>query len=320
MVAETKIIEAICPHCGKTVTAHKDDLGSLAVCSNCSSECYVPSERVPPGSQYGDFEIIRPLGIGSSAEVHLATHKITGQTAAIKIMFGDKIEHQEDLQRFLREARNAADLEHPGIVKIFATGKQGNSYYLALEYVEGDTLEKLLATGGVLKEEEALTIVLDVAEAMNYAWTQKKLIHRDIKPANIILSFSGKAKLMDLGISKCMLPDVSCLTAQDVIIGTPFYMSPEQCTSSREIDFRADIYSLGATFYHLVTEEVPFTGANPMEVIRKHMITPLPNPKMLNPDLSDECVALIFRMMAKSASGRQESWQQLVEEVRALLA
>jgi serine/threonine-protein kinase len=313
------VIEAICPSCNKTVIARRDQLGSLVVCKACSAECYVPSDRVDPGKVIGPYTTIRPLGIGASGEVHLARDNETGEQIALKILFLDELEDEIDLQRFLREARNSADLDHPGIIKIFNAEQYDNYYCLAMEFVDGEPLEKLLEKHGALAETDALRICRDVAEALEYAWDMKDLLHRDIKPANIMLSYDGSAKLMDLGIAKSLAKDVTKLTGPDTILGTPFYMSPEQCAPGKQIDSRSDMYSLGATLFHLLTEEPPYFGDTAMEVIRKHLLSPVPDAREINSDVSNETAQLIKKMMAKSANSRFKNWPDLINALNTRL-
>lgn len=313
-------IEAWCPTCGKTVIAAREKLGDLVVCANCEHECYIPSERIQPGTRFGDYEVIRPLGVGATAEVHLAQDPHSGDQVAVKILFTDRIEQEVDLQRFLREARTATELDHPGIIKIHDTGAMEHCYYLAMEYVDGEPLDQLLSKYGALTEPDVLNIAHDVALALQYAWQEKKILHRDIKPANIMLAYDGRAKLMDLGIAKSLLPDVTQLTDPDTILGTPFYMSPEQCAPGRPIDFRSDMYSLGATMYHLLTDRPPFLAEQAMEVIRKHLFAPVQNPQLLNGDVSEQCARLVMRMLAKRSKDRYNTWQDLLDDLDQLIA
>ena len=306
------MIEALCPSCGQTVKAKYDDIGSIRRCGDCDAPYCVPSERVTPGTRFGDYEIQRPLGVGASGEVHLASHVHGDGDFAIKILFLEDVEDEIDVKRFMREARNAADLDHPNVVRIFDANQQDNVYYLVMEYVEGDPVDKMIRQHGALDEIDAIRVVRDVALALQYAWDAKKLLHRDVKPANVMLDFDGNAKLMDLGIAKSLMQDVTQLTDPETIIGTPYYMSPEQCAPGKPIDCRADIYSLGVTAYHMITEEVPFGGRNAMEVIRRQMFDSVPNPRELNPEISTEFAELIAHMTAKSASKRPADWNEFL--------
>ena len=319
-------IECVCPSCGTVHDAADNEIGRAYVCARCKNECIVPSLRVDPGRRFGRFEVMRPIGCGASSEVHLARHVDSGQQAALKILFVEDADAETDKRRFGREVRNASSLRHPNLVEIYEfgeapppAGQRSSICYLAMEYIEGETLDKFLEDHGELPEDDGLRVVLDVARAMAFAWNEKHIVHRDIKPGNIILSLAGQTKLMDLGIAKSLLFDHTLLTAPDTVIGSPPYMSPEQCAPGKQIDHRADIYSLGATLYQLVTNNFPFLGKNAVETLRMQMFAPLPDPRKHCPKLSDGMVTLIRKMMAKSVNQRQQTWEQLIADATAVL-
>jgi eukaryotic-like serine/threonine-protein kinase len=312
-------IECVCPTCSTVHQSQTGEIGRTFICTRCRAECIVPSLRVDPGMRFGPYHVLRPVGCGASSEVHLAEDSRDGRQLALKILFVDEAEKDVDTQRFLREVKNASTLSHPNLLEIYDTGQAHNLYFLAMEFVEGDTIDKLLEEHGELPEKEALGIARDVATAMRYAWNEKQLVHRDIKPGNIIISFDGRCKLMDLGIAKSLLHDLTKLTAQDMVIGSPPYMSPEQCSPGKLIDFRADIYSLGATLFHLLTNEFPFLGKTSVETLRLQLFGQLPDPRSINPQLSDRSARLIQKMMAKSANNRHLSWDELLAEINSAL-
>jgi serine/threonine-protein kinase len=239
-----------------------------------------------------------------------------------------------DVRRFLREARNVSAIDHPGLIRIYDSSQaeidyfnaeiRANEkvqvYYLAMEYVEGQTLDRFLDDHGALPQFDALSITRDVASVMKLAWETKQLVHRDIKPANIMLTYDGRTKLMDLGISKSLLFDLTRLTESYTILGTPIYMSPEQCTVSHMLDYHSDIYSLGATLFHLVTNHYPFKGKDPMELVRKHQLTKPVDPTELNPKLAPAVARLILQMMEKSATKRPQGWGVLIDHLDELIA
>jgi len=309
---------SVCPSCEAVNDTGKEEIGTVYTCKTCGTQCIVPSEIIDPGMSFGDWVVKHPLGAGSGGEVHLAEQRGTGQLAAIKVL-SVEAEEEVDVQRFLREARNAAAIVHPNVVELYDAGQEGRYYYLAMEYVKGETLDKMLAKHGSFDQTDALHIVLAVADAMRVAWTEKKLVHRDIKPGNIMLAYDGTTKVMDLGIAKSLMFDLTALTDPDMVIGSPPYMSPEQCSPGKRLDQRADIYSLGCTLYQLLTEEFAFEGDNPLQTLRMQMFSPLVDPRERNPDVSPEVAELIKRMMAKSASNRHADWTALIAEVHAIL-
>lgn len=312
--------ESICPHCGKSYRATAEQVGQLYTCTNCSASCITPSQEIDPGMVFGDYEVRYPLGAGSTGEVHLATERSTNLPVALKILMLAEDAQKVDVQRFVREARTARSFEHPVLVRIYDAGQTDKYYWLAMEYVKGETLDRLLKHHGVFSETDALAIVRDVADAMRYAWEHKELVHRDIKPSNIMLSYAGATKLMDLGIAKSFLHDLTVLTDPDMVIGSPPYMSPEQCAPGKRLDQRSDIYSLGATLYQLLTEEFAFEGSTPQETLKMQLFSPLPDPRRVNPKISIATSELIKKMMAKSASARYQSWAAFIATVDQIRA
>jgi len=313
------MIESICPTCECIYEAQDSEIGRTYVCRRCSTECIVPSRRIDVGSRYGDYEVLRPLGAGASSEVHLARDLRRGGHVALKVLFVDEADAETDTERFTRECRNAQILDHPSLTSIFHVGVQQGQHFLAMEYVEGDTVETILEDHGELDEDEALQIVRDVALGMQHAWEELELVHRDIKPANVIVSYEGRAKLMDLGIAKSVL-DLKRLTDPDTVIGSPPYMSPEQCSPKNKPDCRSDIYSLGATFYHMVTNRYPFYGRTPEETVRMHLHSQLVDPRSFRSDISPEVNELIRRMMAKQPGSRPQTWDEVLTAVAQLIA
>jgi serine/threonine-protein kinase len=312
-------IEAYCPSCKHPFSASDNDIGRVTTCDSCGDECIVPSNRIQAGSMFGRFRILQPLGVGGTGEVHLAADpEADDLELALKIMFVDDVE-PNDVRRFQREAAHAQQLVHPAIVTIFESGCVGHHYYLAMEYVEGQTLDEVLAEQGPLGERQALAMARTVADAMAHAWDEYQLLHRDIKPGNIIIDYFNQARVMDFGIARSLLEHTR-LTDERTIIGTPHYMSPEQCAPSKPIDTRADMYSLGATLYHVLTGEFAFSAPQPLEIVRMQMFSRLPDPRERRPEISAECAALITRMMSKSAMDRHECWAEVIREIDTMLA
>ena len=309
-------IDAFCPTCRDPYSADFDDIGRIIVCPKCESEWIVPSKRIAPGSRYGPYEIQCPLGTGAISEVHLGKHIKTEQPVAIKVIFLEEVE-DNDLRRFSKEINRYRELDHPSIIQTFDDGRVADRYFVVMEYVEGETLEELIEKDGAMDESEALRIVIDVGLAMDYAWNTYEVTHRDIKPGNIMLAYSGDAKVMDFGIAKST--NQTKLTETQMIIGTPHYMSPEQCAPGKPLDFRADLYSLGAMLFHLVTGEFAFNGTDPIAIVRKQMFEKVPDPRQYQPHLCDGTVELIYKMMAKSVNDRHKSWEAFIGEANDLL-
>ena len=174
----------------------------------------------------------------------------------------------EVVQRFSHEAQTLARLNHPNIVPAFDAGHTDECYYMAMGYIDGETLEDKLKRSGSMDELELLKISLKVIDALEYAWNEFKLLHRDIKPANIMIDQMGEVRIMDMGIAKNTMEDGG-LTQAGMVVGTPFFMSPEQAQASTGIDFRSDVYALAATMYHMITGVLPFQGPNVMAILAK---------------------------------------------------
>lgn len=250
-----------CTECNRKLEIDGDSCGSQVECPECNASLTVPSRRVGPGTTVGGFRIERLLGKGGMGEVYLARQLSMDRDVALKILPPSMTQDEEDVQRFIQEVRLAARLNHPHIVMAHEAGKDNGVYYLAMGYVKGDTLAELLAGGGVLEERDALAITQRMAGALAHAWDKFRILHRDIKPANIILDEDGDPKLMDMGLSKSLNEDTG-MTMAGSVMGTPNYMSPEQAHGEGELDCRSDMYSLGATLYHMLSGTMPFDGSS----------------------------------------------------------
>lgn len=308
-----------CPKCGINIQADESVHGTDVNCPKCDYGFSIPAPQIRTGLELGGFIVEKRLGKGGMGEVWLACQKTMDRKVAIKILSPSLTGDSDFVNRFIREVKTSAKLIHPNIVTAFDAGLEKGIYYLAVEYIEGEDLGQQIALDKILSEEEALGIVRGVAEGLAYAWNKFKILHRDIKPANIMICADGKPKLMDLGISK-NLSDDSSMTMAGVIMGTPCYMSPEQAKSDRAIDFHTDIYSLGATLYHLVTGKIPFEGDSTVSIMTKHVVEPLECAIKKNPSLSRQCSALIDIMMKKDPRDRQVSWEEVIKDIDSVLA
>ena len=264
------------------------------------------------------FRVEQWLGSGSMGEVYLATQLSMDRGVALKVLPPELVHDPDDVDRFQHEVRMLAKLDHPNIVTAFEAGEDAGHNYLAMSYVDGQSLEDRVQAHGPIPEEEALQIASKVAEALAYAWDRYQLLHRDIKPSNIMIEQDGTVKLMDMGISKS-LSDDAAITSPGLVVGTPYYMSPEQARDRQDIDCRADIYSLGATLYHLLTGAPPHEGETSTQVLSRLLTDPIVPPIELNPKLSPPCSDLILAMTAKDVADRPGSWHTLLERLRLAL-
>jgi serine/threonine-protein kinase len=241
------------------------------------------------------------------------------RVVAIKVLLDTLAQNREFIKRFEREARIAAKLSHNNVVNAIDAGVVDGHYYFVMEYVEGVTIKEYLDKHQTMEEKEALRIVLAIAEALKHAH-ERGLIHRDIKPENVILTRNGGVKLADLGLARLTDDEKWGLSEAGMAIGTPYYISPEQVRGETNIDIRADIYSLGATLYHMVTGRVPFGGVTPSEVMRKHVDpkVALVPPDHLNTNLSGGLGMIVETMMAKNREHRYSTPDDLILDLKCL--
>ena len=266
-----------------------------------------------PGDVIGKYRVVRCLGIGGMGEVHLVIHQQLNVYRALKLLRTDQVSANSVFaERFMREARIASRIQHPNIISVIDVENDATSgfSYIVMEYVNGNSLFDVLRDG-TLSEDQAVHIISEVAKGLAAA-SEVGLVHRDIKPSNIMISQEGEVKLADLGIAKASGDDVSAtLTMENSVVGTPAYSSPEQCSDAHDVDVRADIYSLGATLYEMVTGLPPFDGTNAFDTIA-HVLSDEPiKPRRLNPNISEELENLILKMMAKDRALRPQNIAEL---------
>src|SRR4051794_21237880 len=220
-----------------------------------------PTNGETPERTIGSYRLIEPLGSGGMSSVYRALHTETGHEVAVKILPRSLAKSPTMLQRFLREAKSAEALEHHNIVSIYDRGVDQGRHYLVLEYVAGGDLHDRVRHDGPLEIDEAVGVIRSVAAGLKYA-AARGLIHRDIKPANLLVAPSGEVKIIDLGLALKAEAEDERVTRDGTTVGTVDYMSPEQARDSRATNERSDIYSLGCTFYFLLTGSAPFSGGD----------------------------------------------------------
>jgi serine/threonine-protein kinase len=269
--------------------------------------------------QIPGYQIIGKLGKGAMAVVYKAKQVSLDRIVAIKILPKRFSENPEYVTRFYKEGKAAAKLNHNNIVQAIDVGEAGGYHYFVMEYVEGKTLYEDLAAGKIFSEQEALDIVIQVAKALKHAH-DNGLIHRDVKPKNIMINKEGVVKLADMGLARQTSDIEAAESEAGKAYGTPYYISPEQIRGEINIDGRADIYGLGATFYHMVTGRVPFMAADPSEVMKKHLRQELVPPDHINTSLSNGVSEVIEVMMAKRKEDRYNNAEDLLADLQAVQA
>ncbi len=276
----------------------------------------MPAQGVSPGMMLGGFEIIKLIGSGGMGDVYLATQTVMKREVALKVLHPGVTADHEAAQRFFAEIEIVGRLNHPNIVTAFDAGNAEGYHYMAMAFVDGEDLDKKVARSPI-PERDALLHCIEVANALGYAWDKFQMCHRDIKPGNIMIDHDGDVKLLDMGLAQTYDND-SNVSTEGNVIGTPFYISPEQAKGEKDADCRADIYSLGATLYYLVTAIRPFSGTNPLAVIAKHLSDKPQPPKQINPLLSEETNQLILRMLAKDPNDRPRDWGVLRNDMEVI--
>jgi serine/threonine-protein kinase len=271
------------------------------------------------GQQIPGYQLLTKLGSGAMATVYKARQLSLDRLVAIKVLPPRYSENSEYVERFYSEGRAAAKLNHPNIVQAIDVGEANGVHYFAMEFVEGHTLYDELAKGKVFGEEEALRIILQIAKALAHAH-ERGLIHRDVKPKNIMMTREGVVKLADMGLARLAADEQAAQAEAGRAFGTPYYISPEQIRGELNIDFRADIYSLGATLYHLVTGQVPFDATTPAAVMHRHLKDHLVPPDHLNTSLSAGLGEVVEKMMAKRPQDRYASTHDLIQDLELVAA
>ena len=277
--------------------------------------------NLQPGDRIERCIIVKKLGQGGMGSVYLARHETLGIFRAIKVLSGALyIRGGEFIRRFIQEAKIACSINHPNIVNVLDVGddKERNFCYIIMEYVDGGTVRDVLRKTPKLSEVDALIITEAVAEALQAA-AEQKIVHRDIKPDNIMLTRRGEVKLADLGIAKNTDDNVQ-LTKSHVMMGTPAYLAPEQAQDAHSVDVRADIYSLGATLYEMLTGQIPYPGKNTYDILAKLVSEPVPDPRSVTDTVSAPTARLVMRMLSKQARQRPGSAAELLKEIRSLHA
>jgi serine/threonine-protein kinase len=269
--------------------------------------------------QIPGYQILGKIGAGAMAVVYKARQLSLNRIVAVKVLPRRFTENKEYVERFYKEGQAAGKLNNPHIVQAVDVGEAGGYHYFVMEYVEGKTLYEDIAAGKVFSEQEAIDIIIQVAEALRHAHSMG-LIHRDVKPKNIMINKDGVVKLADMGLARETTDIEAAKTEKGKAYGTPYYISPEQIRGEMDIDGRADIYGLGATFYHLVTGRVPYMADDPVEVMKKHLRDELVPPDHINTTLSSGVSEVIEVMMAKNRDDRYSNIEELLVDLKAVRA
>ncbi len=265
------------------------------------------------------YEVVERLGEGGMGAVYRARDVRLDREVALKVLPPHLLADAQWRERFEREARVAALVQHPNVVQCYALREDQGRIFMALELVRGKDADRLCReTGGKLPEKRALEIVRDGAKGL-VAIEKAGLVHRDIKPANVFVAATGEAKLGDLGLARGRATS-DRMTQTGAILGTPAFMSPEQANGETDLDVRTDIYALGATLFQLVTGRAPFEGPSPFATVAQVLRDPTPDPRTIHAEVSDATARLILKAMAKERTGRHRSASELLAGLERALA
>ncbi len=268
--------------------------------------------------QIPGYAIVERIGRGGMGTVYKSRQLSMDRVVALKVLNDRYSKDEKFIERFIREARSAGRLSHPNVIHVHDVSESDGVHYFTMEHVDGTTVKRLLKKKGRLDVDKALDIVLQAAKALEYAH-ENSIVHRDIKPDNLMITRDGVVKLADLGIAKTFDEGVDESAKQRRVFGTPHYMAPEQALG-KDIDARADIYSLGATFYHMLTGTTPFQGPTVTDVLKAHIQSSLPPVQEKVPGVPDSVVFILERMMAKNPEKRYASMNSLADDIEKVVA
>ena len=301
-----------CVACGTRVTdpGAGSRPGTLALTQPAEEQLLASVRR----ALAAEYDVERELGRGGMAVVFKARDKELDRTVALKVLPLELTPVATVAERFKREARLAASLDHPHIIPVYRVGQAGGVLYMAMKFIDGRPLDSLVASHGPLPLPAALTVLRAAASALAYAH-EHGIVHRDIKGANILIDRQGRVVVTDFGIARAV--ESATLTATGTVIGTPHFMSPEQC-AGKAVGPQSDQYSLGIVAYQLLTGSVPFDGDSLPEILQHHWFTPAPDVSLVRPDIPAALTAVVLRLMAKDPADRFASSNDLVASLDSI--
>lgn len=321
-----------CPKCDKIHEVQDIKIDEIFECA-CSYKFVIIEKDIPQSSNakedidnddsipkiIGGYKIKKIIGEGGMGRVYLAKHNKLGIFIAIKTMLPGYGAIKNYAERFYREARTAAKINHPNVVRIYDCGNENDTLFIIMEYVTGGSTGDLLKKQGKLPSYTVINIAKDICQALIEA--QKfGIIHRDIKPVNIMCDEDGVFKLADLGLAKQISPNktVESLTIEATGLGTPIYMSPEQFIDAKSCDIRSDIYALGVTLYHLLCGKPPFESDSQLELFKMHSEKIPERPTKINPDIPEELEKIIGKCMGKTPDQRYSTPQEILDDLKRM--
>jgi serine/threonine protein kinase len=298
------VSKTACGECGAIIDVSGQVPLSVMQCPNCQTKFVVPC-------QIGQFLLMKCLGKGGMGATYKGIDRVLRRNVAVKVMQRSLGDDARGTERFFNEARALAALNHPNIAHIYSLGTERGQPYLVMEFLGGGPMDKQFTRERPMNEMQVIDIAIDVAEALK-ATSEISMVHGDVKPANILLDNEGVPKLVDFGIAQYGAARESGGAA----MGTPNYIAPEQARR-QQVDFRADIYSLGATLFHALAGRAPFEGSTVEEVVAARLRPPVPDLRQYRPDLCDKTVQIVWRMMQIDPNDRYQSYYDLLGDLSA---
>lgn len=268
-------------------------------------------------TQLGDFELKKKLGQGGMGVVYLGHQISLDRPCAVKVLSKELAAKPAFVDRFVREARSMAKIDHPSVVSCYAVGEDKGHHFVAMELMDGRSMQDWLNDLGKLSVADALLVTIVCGEALHHAH-ELNMVHRDIKPDNILVTKKGVIKVSDLGLAKAVDDEDMSLTQSGTGLGTPHYMPPEQARNAKHVDRRCDIYALGCTLYHFVTGKTPFAGDSLLELITNKEKGQFTSAKRLNPEVPEKLALMIDRAMAAQAAHRYATCAEFVSDLESL--
>ena len=313
----TKFLGALAAGNGQQLPEENEKLSAAMVAAGLLTEWQADKLLAGKhkGFMLGKYKLLRHLGKGGMSQVYLAEHVLMKRKVAIKVLPSNRVEDSTYLERFRIEARAAAKLDDPNIVRVYDIDNDGKTHYIVMEYVDGLDLHQLVKEKGPLPYEQAADYIAQVARGIAHAHAMG-LVHRDIKPANCMVTKNEVVKLLDMGLAR-LIDDEASLTLEnnENVLGTADYLAPEQALNSHKADTRADIYSLGCTLYFLLTGHPPFPEGAISERLLKHQMEQAPSIFKDRPDAPSMLVNICTRMMAKRPEDRYQTAGEIVERL-----
>ncbi|MCE9583992.1 MAG: protein kinase [Planctomycetes bacterium] len=281
-----------------------------------ATQQFAAAKSKTPG-KIADFQVVTRLGQDATGVIFKATQISKNRPVALKIMNPSVMNDAGFQKKFIDEAKKVAGLEHPNIKKVYSLGKSENRFYIAMEFVEAESVYNVLEKQGKFHFETAVGIALSIAEALQYAQTQG-LIHGDVRPSNILILRDGSVKVANLGLATKVSENILAISRSGQM--APFYIAPECVTGDREMDQRTDIYSLGATLFHMIAGRPPFQGQSPFEVLVRLTEETIPPLKFFDPGIPDSVCRVVEKMLEAEPQDRYQTWEELMVELRAVQA